>query len=234
MFAPYNAEIDFLQDQISVLSDELAERDKHIESLKSERIPAAYDVGATTVRGSRASSLAPSDEADRDAEMQVCDAQLWHVHNWVISEPTTCEHNSWAHVYVCVCVHACAPVTVSKSWLQSHSVCHGIFTNPAAHGICPRAFYHMYQCYTQQCHMIMQFPHGKICVMHHYLVFAAYTCMNVQLVYLVWLCQPSPVTALHHLLICLTLHELGCCRSCTLRGSSWQPRSNMPMQTQLC
>lgn len=71
MFAPYNAEIDFLQDQISVLSDEIAERDKHIQTLKSERIPAAYDVGATTIRGSRASSAALSEDADRDAEMQV-------------------------------------------------------------------------------------------------------------------------------------------------------------------
>ena len=71
MYAPYDAEIEFLQDQISVLSDEIAERDKHIESLKSERIPAAYDLGAMTVRGSRASSLAPSDEADKDVELQV-------------------------------------------------------------------------------------------------------------------------------------------------------------------
>lgn len=73
MYAPYNAEIDFLQDQISVLSDEIAERDKHIESLKSEKISAGYDTGMT-IRGSRASSLAPSEDADRDMEVQVL---LW-------------------------------------------------------------------------------------------------------------------------------------------------------------
>lgn len=72
MYAPYDAEIDFLQDQISVLSDEIAERDKHIESLKSEKIPAGYETGAVTLRGSRASSTAPSDDADRDVELQVC------------------------------------------------------------------------------------------------------------------------------------------------------------------
>ena len=75
MYAPYNAEIDFLQDQISVLSDEIAERDKHIESLKSEKISAAYDTGMSTVKGSRASSLAASEDADRDMEVQVL---LWH------------------------------------------------------------------------------------------------------------------------------------------------------------
>ena len=28
-------------------------------------------------------------------------------------------------------------------------------------------------------------------------------------------------------------HHVNCCRSCMLRGRSWQPRSSMPMQTQL-
>ena len=64
MYAPYNAEIDF--------SDEIAERDKHIESLKSEKVSAAYETGMSTVRDSRASSIAASDDADRDTEIQVC------------------------------------------------------------------------------------------------------------------------------------------------------------------
>lgn len=74
MYAPYDAEIDFLQDQISVLSDEIAERDKHIESLKSERVAGGYEAAGPTGRGgSRASSMAPSDDggADRDVELQV-------------------------------------------------------------------------------------------------------------------------------------------------------------------
>ena len=75
MYAPYDAEIDFLQDQISVLSDEIAERDKHIESLKSERAGSGYEaaVGYTGRGGSKASSLAPSEDggADRDVELQV-------------------------------------------------------------------------------------------------------------------------------------------------------------------
>ena len=69
MYAPYDAEIDFLQDQISVLSDEIAERDKHIESLKSERASVGYE--AAGGRASRASSTtAPSDDGDRDVELQ--------------------------------------------------------------------------------------------------------------------------------------------------------------------
>lgn len=75
MYAPYDAEIDFLQDQISVLSDEIAERDKHIESLKSERVAGGYEAAGTTGRGgSRASSMAASEDgggADRDVELQV-------------------------------------------------------------------------------------------------------------------------------------------------------------------
>ena len=75
MYAPYDAEIDFLQDQISVLSDEIAERDKHIETLKSERAGGGYEAAAgyTARGGSRASSMAPSEEggADRDVELQV-------------------------------------------------------------------------------------------------------------------------------------------------------------------
>ena len=75
MYAPYDAEIDFLQDQISVLSDELAERDKHIESLKSEKVSVGREAGALTGRGSRAgsraSSVAASDDGDRDVELQV-------------------------------------------------------------------------------------------------------------------------------------------------------------------
>lgn len=74
MYAPYDAEIDFLQDQISVLSDEIAERDKHIECLKSERVAGGYEAAGPSGRGgSRASSMAPSDDggADRDVELQV-------------------------------------------------------------------------------------------------------------------------------------------------------------------
>ena len=75
MYAPYDAEIDFLQDQISVLSDELAERDKHIESLKSERASVGHEAAALSRRGSRpgsrASSVAASDDGDRDVELQV-------------------------------------------------------------------------------------------------------------------------------------------------------------------
>ncbi len=71
MYAPYDAEIDFLQDQISVLSDEIAERDKHIETLKSERASVGYEAGGYTGRGSRASSTAASDDGDRDVELQV-------------------------------------------------------------------------------------------------------------------------------------------------------------------
>lgn len=71
MYAPYDAEIDFLQDQISVLSDEIAERDKHIETLKIERASVGYEAGGYPGRGSRASSMAPSDEGDRDVELQV-------------------------------------------------------------------------------------------------------------------------------------------------------------------
>lgn len=71
MYAPYDAEIDFLQDQISVLSDEIAERDKHIESLKSERVSVGYEAGGFAGRASRASSTtAPSDDGDRDVELQ--------------------------------------------------------------------------------------------------------------------------------------------------------------------
>ena len=70
MYAPYDAEIDFLQDQISVLSDEIAERDKHIESLKSERACVGYEAGGFTGRGSRASSTAASDDGDRGVELQ--------------------------------------------------------------------------------------------------------------------------------------------------------------------
>ncbi len=70
MYAPYDAEIDFLQDQISVLSDEIAERDKHIESLKSERASVGYEAGAFTSRGSRASSTAASDDGDKNVELQ--------------------------------------------------------------------------------------------------------------------------------------------------------------------
>jgi len=71
MYAPYDAEIDFLQDQISVLSDEILERDKHIESLKSERASVGYEAGGFTGRGSRASSTAASDDGDRGVELQV-------------------------------------------------------------------------------------------------------------------------------------------------------------------
>ena len=72
IYAPYDAEIDFLQDQISVLSDEIAERDRHIESLKSERASVGYEAAGFTGRGSRASSMAPSEDgADRDVELQV-------------------------------------------------------------------------------------------------------------------------------------------------------------------
>ncbi len=70
MYAPYDAEIDFLQDQISVLSDEILERDKHIESLKSERASVGYEAGGFTGRGSRASSTAASDDGDRGVELQ--------------------------------------------------------------------------------------------------------------------------------------------------------------------
>lgn len=83
MYAPYNAEIDFLQDQISVLSDEIAERDKHIESLKSERVCGGYEAAAgyTGRGGSRASSMAPSEDggADRDVELQVLGHVYYHV-----------------------------------------------------------------------------------------------------------------------------------------------------------
>lgn len=79
MYAPYDAEIDFLQDQISVLSDEIAERDKHIESLKSERVAGGYEAAGTTGRGgSRASSMAASEDgggADRDVELQILYAE---------------------------------------------------------------------------------------------------------------------------------------------------------------
>ena len=72
MYAPYDAEIDFLQDQISVLSDEIAERDRHIECLKSERVSVSYEAAGLHGRGSRASSMAPSEDgADRDVELQV-------------------------------------------------------------------------------------------------------------------------------------------------------------------
>ena len=79
MYAPYDAEIDFLQDQISVLSDEIAERDRHIETLKSERVSSGYEPGfpgrgsrGGSRGGSRASSIAPSEDgADRDVELQV-------------------------------------------------------------------------------------------------------------------------------------------------------------------
>ena len=77
MYAPYDAEIDFLQDQISVLSDEIAERDKHIESLKSERVSVGYEAGGFAGRASRASSTtAPSDDGDRDVELQASTLQL--------------------------------------------------------------------------------------------------------------------------------------------------------------
>ena len=70
MYAPYDAEIDFLQDQISVLSDEIAERDKHIENLKSERVGMGYDPAGGPGRGSRASSMAPSEDgADREGRI---------------------------------------------------------------------------------------------------------------------------------------------------------------------
>ncbi|KAL3142364.1 hypothetical protein ABBQ38_002701 [Trebouxia sp. C0009 RCD-2024] len=78
MYAPYDAEIDFLQDQISVLSDEIAERDKHIECLKSERVAGGYEAAGPSGRGgSRASSMAPSDDggADRDVELQILYAE---------------------------------------------------------------------------------------------------------------------------------------------------------------
>ena len=76
MYAPYDAEIDFLQDQISVLSDEIAERDKHIESLKSERVSVGYEAGGFAGRASRASSTtAPSDDGDRDVELQASTLQ---------------------------------------------------------------------------------------------------------------------------------------------------------------
>lgn len=75
MYAPYDAEIDFLQDQISVLSDEIAERDKHIESLKSERASVGYEAGGFTGRGSRASSTAASDDGDRGVELQILYAE---------------------------------------------------------------------------------------------------------------------------------------------------------------
>ena len=82
-YAPYDAEIDFLQDQISVLSDEIAERDKHIESLKSERLGGGYEAAAgnTGRGGSRASSMAPSEDggADRDVELQVPGRACYHV-----------------------------------------------------------------------------------------------------------------------------------------------------------
>lgn len=71
MYAPYDAEIDFLQDHISVLSDEIAERDKHIESLKSERASVGYEAGGLPGRGSRASSTAASEDGDRGVELQV-------------------------------------------------------------------------------------------------------------------------------------------------------------------
>ncbi len=71
MYAPYDAEIDFLQDQISVLSDEILERDKHIESLKFERATVGHEAGGFTGRGSRASSTAASDDGDRGVELQV-------------------------------------------------------------------------------------------------------------------------------------------------------------------
>ena len=79
MYAPYDAEIDFLQDQISVLSDEIAERDKHIECLKSERVAGGQEPAGYAGRGgSRASSMAPSEDggADRDVELQVPDHAL--------------------------------------------------------------------------------------------------------------------------------------------------------------
>ena len=83
MYAPYDAEIDFLQDQISVLSDEIVERDKHIESLKSERVSGGYEVAAgyTGRGGSRDSSMAPSEDgaADRDVELQVIGHARYHV-----------------------------------------------------------------------------------------------------------------------------------------------------------
>ncbi|DBB05620.1 TPA: hypothetical protein ACH3X1_012239 [Trebouxia sp. C0004] len=75
MYAPYDAEIDFLQDQISVLSDEIAERDKHIETLKSERASVGYEAGGFTGRGSRASSTAASDDGDRGVELQILYAE---------------------------------------------------------------------------------------------------------------------------------------------------------------
>lgn len=83
MYAPYDAEIDFLQDQISVLSDEIAERDKHIETLKSERVGGGYEAAAgyTGRGGSRSSSMAPSEDggADRSVELQVLRRDCYHI-----------------------------------------------------------------------------------------------------------------------------------------------------------
>lgn len=82
MYAPYDAEIDFLQDQISVLSDEIAERDRHIESLKSERAPVGYEAAGFTGQGSRASSVAASEDgADRDVELQVSQSLCFSPHS---------------------------------------------------------------------------------------------------------------------------------------------------------
>ena len=104
MSATYDAEIDFLQDQISVLSDEIAERDKHIESLKSERVAGGYEAAGPTGRGgSRASSMAPSDDggADRDVELQV-QALL---HSFIHSFSLSFIHGAHAHKMCLILLH---------------------------------------------------------------------------------------------------------------------------------
>lgn len=90
MYAPYDAEIDFLQDQISVLSDEILERDKHIENLKSERATVGYEAGGFTSRGSRASSTAASDDGDRSVELQARSAISSLTHRHICADALIC------------------------------------------------------------------------------------------------------------------------------------------------
>ena len=75
MYAPYDSEAAFLREQVEVLAEELAERDRALEAAQAARPSpepeGASERGVSPPLGVRSASGATSEEGDRDVEMQV-------------------------------------------------------------------------------------------------------------------------------------------------------------------